>query len=228
MKPIHIAAGLVALVAGAIALYATKGSPLHRRAGLVFVAAMLAMSSTGALMALFVKPNPVNVMAGSLTFYLVSSGLLAVKRSVADARRTLAVFMAAAVALGSWALTMGLAAAASPRGSIDGVPAPPLFIFAFAGLGGALLDWRMLRAGAIEGTHRIARHLWRMGLAMWIATSSFFLGQPKVFPDFLREHIGIRAIPPLLVAGVVAYWLVRTLARRRRAAVTVLPSLGAS
>lgn len=226
MKPIHIAAGLVALVAGAIALYATKGSPLHRRAGLVFVAAMLAMSSTGALMAMFVKPNPVNVMAGSLTFYLVSTGLLAVKRSVADARGTLAVLMAAAVALGSWALTMGLAAAASPRGFIEGVPAPPLFIFALAGIGGALLDWRMLRAGAIDGRHRIARHLWRMGLAMWIATSSFFLGQPKVFPDFLRQHLELRAIPPLVVAGLVAYWLVRTLARRRRTESAPQPAPG--
>ena len=227
MKPIHIAAGLVALVAGAIALYATKGSPLHRRAGMVFVVAMLAMSSTGALMALFIKPNPVNVMAGSLTFYLVSTGVLTVKRTVGQMRGSIALFMAAALALGSWALTMGLAAAASPRGFIEGVPAPPLFIFAFAGIGGALLDGRMLRAGGIEGKHRIARHLWRMGLAMWIATSSFFLGQPKVFPEFLRQQIGIRAIPVLLVAGVVVYWLVRTLARRRRAAAPTLPALGA-
>jgi uncharacterized membrane protein len=227
MKPIHITAGLVALIAGAIALYATKGSPLHRRAGMVFAVAMLAMSSTGALMALFIKPNPVNVMAGALTFYLVATGVLAVKRTVGEMRGALAGLMAAAIALGTWAATMGLAAVASPRGFIEGVPAPPLFIFAFAGLGGALLDARMLRAGVIEGRHRIARHLWRMGLAMWIATTSFFLGQAKVFPDFLRQHIEIRAIPPLLVAGLVVYWLVRTLARRRRAKAPAMPALGA-
>lgn len=68
MKFIHIAAGLLALAVGAVALCATKGSPLHRRSGLVFVFAMLVMSSSGVLMAVFVKPNPVNVMAGSLTF----------------------------------------------------------------------------------------------------------------------------------------------------------------
>src|SRR5688572_29861530 len=226
MKSIHITAGLVALIAGAIALYATKGSPLHRRAGMVFVVAMLAMSSTGALMALFTKPNPVNIMAGSMTFYLVSTALLAVKRTVAEVRGALAVLMAAALALGAWAFTLGFAAAASPRGFIDGVPAAPLFMFAIVGSAGGLLDWRMLRAGRIEGRHRIARHLWRMTFAMWVATTSFFIGQPKVFPDFLRQHIEIRAIPPLVVAGLLVYWLVRTLARRRRAAAPARAALG--
>src|SRR5688572_21050387 len=118
MKPIHITAGLLALIAGAIALYATKGSPLHRRAGMVFVVAMLTMSSTGALMALFAKPNAVNVMAGSMTFYLVSTGVLAVKRTVTEMRALLAFLMAAALGLSAWALTLGFAAIASPRGFI--------------------------------------------------------------------------------------------------------------
>jgi hypothetical protein len=58
--------------------YATKGSPLHRKAGMVFVVAMLVMSSTGWLMATFMKPTPVNVMTGAMTFYLISTALLTV------------------------------------------------------------------------------------------------------------------------------------------------------
>ena len=50
MKLIHVLAGLTALMAGAVALYALKGARLHRRSGIVFVYAMLVMSSTGALM----------------------------------------------------------------------------------------------------------------------------------------------------------------------------------
>lgn len=57
MKLIHIVAGLLALISGAVALYATKGSPLHRKAGMAFVVAMLVLSSTGSLMATFMKPN---------------------------------------------------------------------------------------------------------------------------------------------------------------------------
>jgi len=211
MKVIHIVAGLLALISGFIALFATKGSPLHRKAGTVFVGAMLVMASTGALMAVFIKPNPVNVMAGSMTFYLVSTAMLTVKRSVAQMRGLSIALMLAALSLSAWAFSLAFLALASPTGTIGHVPPQPLFMFAIAGLAGGLLDARMLWAGRIEGAHRLVRHLWRMGFALWIAAMSFFLGQPKVFPDFLRQNIGLRAIPVLIVSLVVLYWLGRVL-----------------
>jgi hypothetical protein len=72
----------------------------------------------------------------------------------------------------------------------------------------ALGDSRMMRAGGIDGARRIARHLWRMCLAMFIATASFFLGQPKVFPRALVKS-GLLAIPVLLVLVLMFYWLAR-------------------
>lgn len=217
MKLIHIIAGLLALASGAVALYAVKGSTLHRRSGMVFVVAMLVLSSTGALMAVFIKPNPVNVMAGSVTFYLVSTAVLTVKRSVEQVRGVLMGLMVAALTLGAWALWLAFQALSSPDGLVGNVPPHPLFMFAVAGIAGGLLDARMLWAGQIQGAHRLARHLWRMGFAMWIATTSFFIGQPRVFPDFLRQHIGLRAIPVLVVAVVVLYWLGRVVLKRQRA-----------
>lgn len=218
MKWIHIAAGLVSLISGAMALYAAKGGDWHRRGGTVFFAAMLVMAGSGALMAVVMKPNPVNVMAGSMTCYLVLTGWLAVKREVAQARAWLTALMCAAFALSAFAWVLVGVAVNSPRGLVGGVPWPPLALFGTVGLLGAALDARLLRAGVLRGPHRLARHLWRMGFAMWIATMSFFLGQPRVFPEFLRQNLGLRAIPVLLVMAVVAYWLVRTLAKRRRAA----------
>ena len=221
MKFVHIAAGLIALISGFLALFARKGSTLHRRAGNVFVGAMLVMSSTGAVMAIFIKPNPVNVMAGSITFYMVCTAWLAVKRTVADSRRVLTALMVSALALSAFAWSLTFQALANPRGTVGGVPWPPLVMFAVAAMAGGLLDARMLRAGHIEGAHRLARHLWRMGYAMFIATTSFFLGQPKVFPDFLRQNIGLRAIPVLLVIGVVVFWSVKVFRRKRRPAVAM-------
>jgi len=81
MKPIHIAAGILALIAGAIALYAIKGSWLHRKSGMVFVGAMMVMSSMGALMAIL-KPDRGTALGGVLTFYMVSTALLTVRRAV--------------------------------------------------------------------------------------------------------------------------------------------------
>ena len=48
--PAHILAGVLALVFGYVALYATKGATLHRKSGMLFVYAMVTMSLSGALM----------------------------------------------------------------------------------------------------------------------------------------------------------------------------------
>ena len=44
---IHILAGGLGLVLGAVALSATKGAMLHRKSGKLFVYAMVTMSVTG-------------------------------------------------------------------------------------------------------------------------------------------------------------------------------------
>jgi uncharacterized membrane protein len=208
MTTIHIIAGLLALLTGAVALFARKGSTLHRRSGTVFVVAMLVMSGSGALMALTVKPNPVNVVAGSLTFYLVCTAWLTVKRSVSEVRRPLRVLMVAALLLGAAAFVVATLAMLSPTGRIGGVPAPPILLFGVIGILGGSLDARLLRVGTIVGPQRLARHLWRMTLALWIATASFFLGQAKVFPDALRR-IELLAIPVVVVLVMLLFWMVR-------------------
>src|SRR6185503_12894930 len=49
--PVHIVAGALGILSGTLALYAVKGAGLHRKSGTVFVAAMLVMAATGALLA---------------------------------------------------------------------------------------------------------------------------------------------------------------------------------
>lgn len=209
MKFIHIVAGLLALLAGAVALYATKGSPLHRRSGMVFAAAMLVMTSSATLMAAFLFPNRVNVVAGLLTFYLVVTGVLAVRRTVDQTRAVLIGLMVLVLAVATFAFWLAFQAVNSADGLIDSLPAPPLFMFGTIGALCVLGDVRMLRAGILQGKRRVARHLWRMSYAMWIATMSFFLGQPNVFPEPLRHALGLRAIPVLLVLAVMLYWMAR-------------------
>lgn len=77
---IHIAAGGLALVFGYVALYATKGAPLHRRSGRLFVYAMLTMGLFGTLIAAARGVAPAtNIPAGVLTSYLVITALLTVR-----------------------------------------------------------------------------------------------------------------------------------------------------
>ncbi len=217
MRWIHIIAGLLALASGAIALYAAKGSPLHRKSGMVFVIAMLLLTSSAVLMATFLSPNRLNVVAGVTTFYLVCTALLTVRRPVEQARGLATGFMLLALATSAYAFTLAFEAANSASGKVDGMPPQPLVVFGVIALLGALLDARMLWAGSLQGAHRLARHLWRMGFAMWIATASFFLGQAKFFPEPIRKS-GLLAIPVLLVLVVMLYWLLRVLLKRRNPA----------
>lgn len=225
LLPIHITAGLIALVAGAVALSATKGSPLHRRSGMVFAVAMLVMASLGSLIAI-VKPDRGTTIGGLLTCYLVVTGFLAIRRTVEASRAWLTTLMCIAFAIAALDFTFGFAARQSADGRLDGLPAFPFFLFGFVALIGAIGDARTLAARSIEGTRRLARHLWRMTFAMWIATTSFFLGQAKVFPEPLRHAMGLRSIPVLLVSGMLVYWLVRVRIKRHRAVATPLTAAG--
>ena len=215
MLVIHILAGLVALVAGAIALQAAKGASLHRRAGTAFAIAMLTMTSSAFVMAAFLRPNRVNVAVAALTFYLVATGVLAVARRVDEVRGWLAALAAIALLASCYALALGLEGSAHPRGIVDQVPAAALYVFATVGFTGVAMDIRMLAVGRLDGTARLTRHLWRMGFAMFVAYGSFFLGQADEFPVALRKP-ALLALPVLLVVATSLYWLARAIWMRRR------------
>jgi hypothetical protein len=200
-------------VAGFIALYSAKGGARHRQSGIVFACAMLVMTGSAVVLATFFSPNRVNVVAGTLTFCLVSTSWLAVRRTVEQSRALIAGFMTVFLATSLYAFSLG-AEAVHGGGTVDKIPAPPIFLFAVVGLLAAGGDARTLLAGHIEGVRRIARHLWRMTFALWVATTSLFLGQAKMFPAPLR-HLSLLAIPVLLVTFTLFYWLWRVMLRRR-------------
>lgn len=207
MKFIHIVAAILAILAGAVALYAPKGSPLHRRSGMAFAIAMLVMTTSAVIMAGILRPHRFNFVAGLLTFYLVATGWLAVKRPVEQMRGLATGFMVLALMGSAYAFSLGFEVM-NATGKLGKLPPQPLFIFGIVGLLAAIGDARMLRAGSIQGGKRLARHLWRMSFAMFIATGSGFLGQAKFFPEPIRKS-GVLAIPVLLVLGMMVYWLVR-------------------
>lgn len=205
---IHVAAGVLALLAGAVALSVAKGGRVHRRSGMLFAASMVVMTLSAVIAATWLRPNLGNMVAGTLTFYLVLTGVLAVKRTVAQARTWLVGLMTIALGVGGFALLLAFMAQARPNGAIDSIPAGAFFMFAFIGLLAGLLDVRLLVAGHIEGKHRLARHLWRIGYAMWIATLSFFFGQADELPQAIRAT-GVLMLPPLLVTLTLLYWVIR-------------------
>jgi hypothetical protein len=203
---LHISGGSVGILSGTVALLARKGSPTHRLAGNIFFVAMLVMSGIGACVAPFL-PDRGSAVMGAFTFYLTASAWMTVKRKAGS----VGVFEKAALCmvLGcvAAALSFGLQAANSP-GGLDGNPPALFFVFGSVMTLAAVLDLRMISRGGISGAPRIARHVWRMCFALFIATGSFFLGQQKVMPPFMHGS-------PILVALGIAplpfmiFWLLR-------------------
>ena len=210
---IHILAGSLGLISGFVALYATKGAPVHRRAGMIFVCVMLTMTLTGTIIAAVRGAAPaINIPAAVITAYLVVTGLITVRPTVKGARWLTIGGMLVAFAVGSITLSFGLQAAAS-GGTKQGMPAFPFLMFGVIGVLGSVGDLRMIRSGGLQGAPRLARHLWRMSLALLIAAMSFFFGQADELPKAVRIP-GLLALPVLAVLATMLFWVWRIRIRR--------------
>ena len=205
---LHVAIAALALIAGAVALAARKGGLLHRQAGTIFLATMLAMTAIAFLLALM-HHDLISIVPAMLTFYLVASGwrtvgVARVDASGADHALTLLAMLAA-----STGYALGFHAANMPSGADDkGFPPAVYFVFASVALLAAGGDIYLIAAGPARGIRRLVRHVWRMAVAMVIATTSLFQGQAQVFPKSLQGSIWLQ-LPALWVIGVTLYWLAR-------------------
>ena len=147
MVLLHIFAGLLAITAGGVALAVLKGGKLHRESGTIFVYAMLVMSGMGAVLAAMkvFAGEGMNVVAGVLTFYLVTTALLTVRRRPPGFHRIDAIAMAVALAAGIFAIKFGFEAVNGPKGRLFGFPALPALIFGAIALLAALGDARLVQ-----------------------------------------------------------------------------------
>ena len=208
LLPIHIAAGGLALVLGAVALSVKKGGTVHRRGGLLFVYAMLVMGTTAAILG--------NVGGGLMAVYFVVTALTTVRPVSPWTRRINVAALVLVAGLASLDILGGVKAFNSPRGSLNGVPFAMFFFLATIMILAAIGDVRIMRFGLPRGGPRLARHLWRMCFALFIAAGSFFSIRErvaKILPEPLTTAPA-RMLPILLIFGAMFYWLWRV--RRRR------------
>ena len=204
----HISMGMVGLASGAASMSLRKGSAAHRRAGTVFFVSMLIMSAAGATIAATVHPVKGNVMGGLLTFYLVLTAWLTVWQRPRETGRFDVVAALLGLTTAALGTAWGIAARSSATHRLDGYPPALYFIFGGVALFATMLDVRMMMRGGFAGAQRTTRHLWRMCAGMFMATTSFFLGQARHFPAAVRES-GVLRVPVFLVIGALLYWLVR-------------------
>ena len=213
LLPIHIAAGGLAMVLGAVALTAKKGGTIHRRIGRLFVYAMLVMGISASILGLRNSPSDGNVMAGLLTAYLVGTAWTTVRPPSRWTRRIDAAALTIVVGLALATIVGAAEKVNNPGLSPGGVPFRTIGLMSFFVAGVLILaavgDVRAMRLGRPRGRPRLARHLWRMCFALFIAAGSFFSIRERVATILPEPFTSapLRALPILLLFGAMFYWL---------------------
>lgn len=206
---IHIVSASFALLGAYAALFAPKGGVLHRRAGVLFIWAMIVMGIAASILS---RAKGEAGVAGPMILYLVITAVATMRERETVPRWLLPSLMVVGFAVGAVNIAGGFILLEHPRPG-----APPAAAFITGGLLviAALGDVRVLLRGPLRGSARLPRHMWRMCYAAFSATGSFFLGQADEIPKALR-------IWPLLIvlaflpALAMLYYFAREGWRRRR------------
>lgn len=206
---IHVAAGMLALASGSAAAVARKGGATHMSAGMWFCVSMLVLGVTAVVLAPFKSP-PDSPLGGIMVCYFVATAWMTARRRSGRAGMFEKLACAIVLLIGIATIGEGLHATLLPGAAVSEPPGPAvLFIFGGICLLAGLLDLRFILRGELSTRQRIARHLWRMCFAFFIATGSFFLGQQDVMPQAVRGSpiLIVAALAPL---ALMLFWLAQT------------------
>ena len=155
-----------------------------------------------------------------MTAYFVGTALTTVRPASPWTRRINAAALTVAVGLALGCDRGRRQGRSTALASPGGVPFRTIgvmsFVLATVLLLAAIGDVRIMRFGLPRGGPRLARHLWRMCFALFIAAGSFFSIRERV-AKILPEPFTtgpMRALPILLLFGAMFYWLWRVRGRR--------------
>ena len=209
----HITTASIALLGGVAAMSLRKGSTGHRTGGTIFVIGMICMTVSAIPLGLL-KAQTLNALVGALTCYLVASGWVAGRRDrFQDVRIVNAALGVIALAVGALLIKFGIEALNSPSHLKDGEDASGYLFFGAISVLSATLDLRLV-IGGIGNKHRLARHLWRMNLAMAIGIISVTPRLNRLAGHPIQSDALLLA-PTLIVLIFMVFWLWRVLARKR-------------
>ena len=212
---IHIAGGAVGLVFGTIAVFARKGGNLHRKAGTVFVASMLAMAAFAIYLGFAIPDQITNVFIGTFALYLVATAWMTVRRrgGASGLFEKLALLVAlcllAPFAILTFQLAVGFRPLFTSAVPFKGPVLVAIYVFTAVLVLAVIGDARVAFAGRLSGVPRISRHLWRMCLGLTLAAGSGFTnGFARLLPG--PYHVPTSFfLPQFLPLGLMIFWMIR-------------------
>jgi len=111
---------------------------------------------------------------------------------------------------GTLVVFSGYVALAATKGATvaQGKPVFIAVVFGLPALLAGVGDVRVIRFGALTGTPRLGRHLWRMCYALFIASISFYIGQADKLPEAFRIFPLLVSLALLPLVAMI-YWRLR-------------------
>ena len=203
----HMVAGGMGIIAGFVALYARKGTINHILMGRIYVIAMLLMSLTGFYYA-YSRNVHITMLAALLSGYLVVTSWLAIQRSIHShlVKRVLPLLIGLPVAgYGVWLSWHAINGVTDELGTFV-VPAIKYYEFALVACIALVFDLLSAFNRQQSSKGKVNQHLWRMLIPLYIACSSLFEGQAKLFPESLQYSVWLN-LPEKIVLLYMGYWL---------------------
>ena len=194
---LHILSGFTALLTGTAIMFLRKGGVLHRRSGIVFFIALIAVSISAFTLSM-IRPDPFLFMIGAFTLYQGLSGYRAVKFRL---RRT-----------GVWDLLITLLGAVNATAMCS---SGQLVLMVFGGISAFLVigDLRLyaltLRNKPVPKLTWLQRHIGHM-MGSYIATITAFL-----VVNFSSTPLGMVVwfAPTAVLVPLIFIWTRRYVAR---------------
>ena len=215
---VHVVIGTLAVMAGAVALAVRKGARSHIWAGRIFAVTMGWASAIGAVLGIVEFTDfYITFHAGILGVTLILSGWMTA-RARSGRLGSVSVGVGVLNALNTAGLVAASAYAASTSEStLFGFHASDYLFLGLMTAVALIGDVSLIFRKALSEKHRIARHLWRMGLGFFIAAGSAFTGPGAVVFSEAVRNSGLLALPELIIIILVVFWLLRTLLAKPKA-----------
>jgi hypothetical protein len=198
---IHTPAGTIGLVTAVVALLASKGGALHRKAGTFFTVSMLIMLVSGFVAALLKESTD--------EMYTVFSAWLTAhhKNNESGFLERVALVWIVAIATAALFISAGWREVVAPNAY--------LFWAGFAVLC-AIGDFRNLYRSGLSGTQRVIRHVWRIGFSLIWAALAFTDKIVKILGSNVKDlpeeqMLLIVAVPTMLILMTTLYWISKIL-----------------
>lgn len=198
---IHLPTGSVAILAALAALYYPKGSAKHKKAGRIFMIAMVIMLVSGGI-AGALKGSLEDVFLAALVLYSVFTAWLAVRDRQPVIKNLECLALVYIVIFGLAALSI------NPQWEM--VREPGVYTFdAIMALMFAAGDMRNIKLKGMNQTYRLARHIWRISFSLVWAALAFSDKIIKMLDSTIEQMPHMVVIPASLVLGIMSYWLFR-------------------